>query len=291
MAAIVYYITLPLIYLIAWLPFRLLYVLSDFLYFILYRLFRYRIQVVNNNLKNAFPEKSGAEIRNIQEQFYRYFCDLILESIKTLTIRPSIVCKRVLFGDMSAFERFYQQKQSVIIVMGHLGNWEMAGAGFSQLPYHRLYVIYHPMKNKYFDQLIYHMRTRLGNRLYPMKETFKGMVANRNEITATAFIADQTPSPHYAFWTTFLNQDTPVFTGTAKISSKLNYPIIYVSVIRLRRGYYQIESELLIEQPALLSEDEISELHTRRLEQDIRSRPEFWLWTHRRWKHKRPEQG
>jgi KDO2-lipid IV(A) lauroyltransferase len=290
MAAILYYITLPLIYLIAWLPFRLLYLLSDILYFILFRLLRYRTQVVYSNLKNSFPEKSETEIQYIQDQFYRYFCDLILESIKTLTIRPSTVRKRVLFGNMSAFERFYQQKQSIVIVMGHLGNWEMAGAGFSQLPYHRLYVIYHPMKNKYFDKLVYHMRTRLGNRLYPMKETFKGMVANRHEITATAFIADQTPSPHYAFWTTFLNQDTPVFTGTAKISSKLNYPIVYVSVIRPRRGYYQIESELLIEQPVLLSEDEISERHTRRLEQDIRARPELWLWTHRRWKHKRPEQ-
>lgn len=246
--------------------------------------------MVYSNLKNSFPEKSEAEIQEIQDQFYRYFCDLILESIKTLTITPSVVRKRVQFGDISAFERFYQQKKSVIIVMGHLGNWEIAGAGFSQLPYHRLYVIYHPMKNKYFDQLIYHMRTRLGNRLYEMKETFKGMVANREEITATAFIADQTPSPHYAFWTTFLNQDTPVYTGTAKISKKLNYPVIYVSVSRPKRGYYVLSSELLCEKPQLLSEDEISELHTRRLEQDIRTRPEIWLWTHKRWKHKRPEQ-
>jgi KDO2-lipid IV(A) lauroyltransferase len=290
MAALVYYLTLPLIYLIAWLPFQLLYVLSDFLYFILYRVFKYRTQVVYTNLKNSFPEKSDKEIQLIQDQFYRYFCDLILESIKTLTITPSTVRKRVQFGDISAFERFYHQKKSVIIVMGHLGNWEIAGAGFSQLPYHRLYVIYHPMKNKYFDRLIYYMRTRLGNRLYAMKETFKGMVSNRNEITATAFIADQTPSPNYAFWTNFLNQDTPVFTGTAKISKKLNYPIIYVSVSRPKRGYYKLSSEVLCEKPKLLSEDEISELHTRRLERDILTRPEIWLWTHRRWKHKRPEQ-
>ncbi|MCB0665781.1 MAG: lysophospholipid acyltransferase family protein, partial [Saprospiraceae bacterium] len=175
----------------------------------------------------------------------------------------------------------------VIIVMGHLGNWELAGAGFSQLPYHTLYVIYHPMKNKHFDQLIYHMRTRLGNRLYAMKETFRAMLADRKELTATAFIADQTPSPDNAFWTTFLNQDTPIFTGTAKLSFKLRYPIIYVSVHRPRRGYYHIESEVLIEDPQRFTEDEISELHTRRLERDIQDRPEIWLWTHRRWKHKR----
>lgn len=288
MAAIIYWIILPIIYLISWLPFRVMYLLSDFLYYLLFRIFKYRKDVVYSNLKNSFPEKTEKEILKIQDSFYRYFCDLILETIKTLTIQPETVNKRITFGSIQAFKHFYDQKQSVIIVMGHLGNWEMAGAGFSQLPYHTLYVIYHPMKNKYFDRLIYHMRTRLGNKLYAMKETFKGMVSNRKEITATAFIADQTPRPDNAYWTTFLNQDTPVFTGTAKISYKLKYPVIYVSVHRPRRGYYHIESEILVANPTEYSEDQISELHTRRLEKDIRERPELWLWTHRRWKHKKP---
>ncbi|MCB0687891.1 MAG: lysophospholipid acyltransferase family protein [Saprospiraceae bacterium] len=289
MAALIYWISLPFIYLISWLPFSILYLLSDLLYFILYKIFKYRIGVVQRNLKNAFPEKSEAEIALIRDRFYHYFCDLILETIKTLTISPATVRSRITFDSMLAFKRFYQEHQSVIIVMGHFGNWEMAGAGFSQLPLHTLYVIYHPMKNKYFDRLIYHMRTRLGNKLYAMKETFRGMIADRNKLTATAFIADQTPSPDHAYWTTFLNQDTPVFTGTAKISSKLNYPIIYISMQRPKRGYYHIESELLIEDPKSLTEDEISELHTRRLEKDIIARPELWLWTHRRWKHERKE--
>ena len=157
--------------------------------------------------------------------------------------------------------------------------------------YHKLFVIYHPLKSKHIDQLLYHMRTRLGNRLYAMKDTFKGMLRDRNITTATAFIADQTPSnPAAAYWTTFLRQDTPVFTGTAKISQKLKYPVIYVQVQRPKRGYYHIVCETLTDNPAKMPEDSISEMHTRRLEKDIDARPHLWLWTHRRWKHRRPSE-
>ncbi|GJM33710.1 MAG: acetyltransferase [Saprospiraceae bacterium] len=287
MAAIIYYITLPLIYAISLLPFWLLYLLSDFTYLVLYKLIGYRTKVVHTNLKNAFPEKSDREIQQIQDRFYRYFCDLIFETLKTLSITPSVLKKRVKFKDVAVFEKFYQQKQSIIVVMGHLGNWELGGARFSQDPYHQLFVIYHPLRNKYFDGLVYHMRTRLGNKLYTMKNTFRGMISNRNEVTATAFIADQTPSPKGAFWTQFLNQDTPIFGGTAKIAKKLNYPIVYVSIKRPKRGYYEVDSELLIETPGAYTEDEISETHTRRLDRDIQENPDIWLWTHRRWKHKR----
>ncbi len=288
MAAITYYLVLPFIYVVSWLPFRALYLLSDFLYLIIYKVLGYRTKVVRTNLENSFPDKSPQEIRQIQDRFYRYFCDLILETIKTLTVTPRSLKKRVKYGNVEAFEKMYKENRSVIIVMGHYGNWELAGARFSQGPYHQLYVIYKPLRNQYFDRLLYHMRTRLGNRLYATKETFKGMVRDRHELNATAFIADQTPSVKGAYWTTFLNQDTPVFTGTAKIAKKLNYPIIYISVSQPKRGFYEINSELLIENPVSLPEDQISELHTRRLEQDILQNPDIWLWTHRRWKHKRP---
>ena len=140
-----------------------------------------------------------------------------------------------------------------------------------------------------FDQLLYRMRTRSGTKLYAMKDTFRGMIKNRKEVTATAFIADQTPSPDNAHWMTFLNQDTAVFKGTETIAKKLDYPVIYLSVIRVKRGQYRIDSELLVEHPKELPENELTEMHTRRLEQDIINYPETWLWSHRRWKHKRPE--
>jgi len=284
---VIYYLALPLIYAVSLLPFRLLYLLSDLVYLVVYKLIRYRTRVVRMNLRNAFPEKTEKEINKIEIEFYRYFCDLILETLKTLTIKPEALRKHVTFAGTTVFENLYKQGQSIIIVMGHLGNWELVGARFSLCPYHQLFVIYHRLSNKYLDRLVYNMRTRLGNRLYVMKDAYRGMILNRNELTATAFIADQTPLPQDAYWTTFLNQDTPRFVGTAKIARKLNYPIVYVSIKRPKRGCYEISSELLIPNPGAVAENEISECHTRRLERDIRENPHIWLWTHRRWKHKK----
>jgi KDO2-lipid IV(A) lauroyltransferase len=171
--------------------------------------------------------------------------------------------------------------------MGHFGNWEWSGNAFSLTCRHQLYVIYHPLTNRYFDGLIYRMRTRFGTKLIAMRDTYKDMVRFKDEINATAFIADQTPSPDSAYWTTFLNQDTPVFRGTEKIARKVNYPVIYSSVKRVKRGYYEIHAEVLFDDPRSTSDGEISEAHTRKLEKEIREQPEIWLWSHRRWKHRR----
>ena len=171
--------------------------------------------------------------------------------------------------------------------MGHYGNWEWAGNTFSIMKSQQLYVIYHPLSNKHFDKLMYNMRTRFGTKLYAMKDTMREMIRNRNEVNITAFIADQTPSPEGAYWTTFLNQDTPVFWGTEKIAQKLNYPVIYVTVNRVKRGFYEVNTEYLVMEPKNTKEGEISELHTRKLEKDIIAQPEIWLWSHRRWKYKR----
>ncbi len=289
MSAILYYLALPFLYLVSYLPFRVLYLLSDLLYILIYKVFGYRKKVVTENLKKSFPKKTPDEIEKIRSDFYRYLCDLSLETIKTLSISPSAIKKHFKSGDLSAFEHYYKKEQSVIMVMGHLGSWEMGGAYFSLLPIHQLYVIYHPLANEHFDRLLYRMRTRSGTKLYAMKDTFRGMIKNRKEVTATAFIADQTPSPDNAHWMTFLNQDTAVFKGTETIARKLDYPVIYLSVIREKRGQYRLHSELLVEHPQELSESELTEMHTKRLEQDIINYPETWLWSHRRWKHKRPE--
>lgn len=291
MQAVVYYLTLPLIYVIAYLPFWVLYRLSDLLYVILYYGLRYRKNVIYPNLQRAFPDKTEAEIKAIAKAFYRYFCDLIFESLKTLTITPKQVRRRIQFDEdsLDIFRRYTEQNQSVVVVMGHWGNWELAGSRFAMEPIHHLAIIYHPLKNPYFERLVVHMRTRLGNRLYAMKETVRCMVRDRRELIATAFIADQTPSnPDKAYWMTFLQQDTPVFFGPERLSAKFKYPVIYIGMHRLRRGYYEVRAELLAEHPELLPEGELTERHTRRLEQDIRRQPETWLWAHRRWKHRKP---
>lgn len=190
-------------------------------------------------------------------------------------------------GAQEVFDSIAEKKQSIVLVMGHLGNWELAGNSFSLLCKQQLYVIYHPLRNKYFDKLIYDMRSRFGTKLIPMRETYREMAANKSNISATAFIADQTPSPEGAYWTTFLNQDTPVFQGTERIARKLNYPVVYACIKRIKRGYYEMHAEVLCENPKDTKDGEISEMHTKRLEKDIIAQPEVWLWSHRRWKHKR----
>ncbi|HTB05654.1 MAG TPA: lysophospholipid acyltransferase family protein [Bacteroidia bacterium] len=289
LSAIAYYIALPFIYLLSLLPFPLFYLLSDFFYVLLYYVIGYRKKIVLENLKKSFPNKSEAEINRLCKDFYHYLCDLFLETFKTLTISKKTMLRRCAFTKESEqlFEKLAKEKKSIVLVMGHLGNWEWAGNTFSLLCKQQLYVIYHPLTNKHFDKLIYDMRTRFGTKLIAMRNTFRDMLANRNEVNATAFIADQTPSPEGAYWTTFLNQDTPVFKGTEKIAQKLNFPVVYACVRRLKRGFYEVHAEMLLENPAGTKEGEISELHTRKLEKDIIAQPEIWLWSHRRWKHKR----
>jgi len=149
-------------------------------------------------------------------------------------------------------------------------------------------VIYHPITNKYFDGLMHKIRNRTGTKLIPMKNTYREMAVNKKVVSATAFVADQTPKPEHAHWTTFLNQDTPVFKGVEVIAKKMGMPVIYTSVKKVKRGYYEMNAEVLVENPAATADGEICEAYIKRLEADIKSQPETWLWTHRRWKHKRP---
>ncbi len=289
MSAILFYCFLPFLYLISILPFPIFYAVSDGICFLLYTVFGYRKKVVFENLKNSFPNKTHSELKQLEKQFYHYLCDLFLETLKTLTISKEEAVKRCKFSAKTTqiLNDLAEKKQSCILVMGHYGNWEWAGNSFSLQCNQQLYVIYHPLTNKHFDKLMYNMRTRFGTKLYAMKDTMREMVRNRHEVNATAFIADQTPSPEGAYWTTFLNQDTPVFWGTEKIAQKFNYPVVYVTIKRLKRGFYEVDSEVLVTDSKNTKEGEISELHTRKLEQDIISQPEIWLWSHRRWKHKR----
>ncbi len=289
MQALIYYLTLPFIYFLSILPFPVLYGLSDIFYFFLYRLAGYRKKVVIDNLRKSFPEKSEQEIRAITRQFYRYFCDLFLETFKTLTISKASMLKHCSLDPAAAalFEQLAADNTNIIIVLGHKGNWEWAGNTFSLCCRHQLYVIYHPLSNKYFNGLIYRMRTRFGTRLIAMKDTFRDMLQHRKELSATAFIADQTPSPDKAYWMTFLNRDTPVFLGTEKIAQKMKYPIVYVGVEKIKRGYYTLTADQLTTPPYSTEEGHITEAHTKRLEKDILKQTETWLWTHRRWKHTR----
>ncbi len=290
MSAVVYYIVLPFIYLLSKLPFRVLYIFSDFLCFILYTCLGYRKEVVMGNLRNAFPGKAEKELNIICSAFYHNLCDFMVETFKILTISKEGILKRCKFNPecFALFSKYAAEGRSTIMVMGHVGNWEWAGHPFSLLCKQKLVVLYHPLSNKYFDRLMFDMRSRFGTRMIPMKTAFKEMLKFKNELTTTVFISDQTPLPENAYWTTFLNQDTPVFKGTEIIAKKLNQPVIYACVKKVKRGYYEMFAETLVENPATTADGEITELHTKRVEKDIIAAPETWLWSHRRWKYKRP---
>jgi KDO2-lipid IV(A) lauroyltransferase len=191
------------------------------------------------------------------------------------------------FHSTDWLDKFQQDGQSFIIVMGHYGNWEWAGPSFTLNTKHQLVVIYRPLSNPYFENMMCRMRTRFGTKITPVNQTLRDMVANRKQLTATAFIADQTATKKDAYWTTFLHQDTAVFTGPEKLAVKFNYPVVYMNIQRPRRGHYEVFPELLIASPQEAKENEISEAFMKRLEQEIIRDPTVWLWSHRRWKHKR----
>jgi Kdo2-lipid IVA lauroyltransferase/acyltransferase len=288
---IVYFVCLPFIYLVSLLPFPILYLFSDGVYLLIYYVVRYRRKVVRLNLVRSFPEKNDIEIREIEVRFYRYFCDLFLETFKTLTISRENMVKhcRLEPETLALFKELEGENQSFMMVMGHFGNWEWAGNTFCVCCKHQLYVIYHPLSNKFMNGLVYRMRTRFGTRLIAMKDTLREMLKNRTELTATAFIADQSPLPNFAYWMNFLNQDTPVFLGIEKIALKIRYPIVYISIRRVKRGYYRVFAEKITLPLDPQRSGTITEIHTGKLETDIRRQPEIWLWTHRRWKHERPK--
>jgi Kdo2-lipid IVA lauroyltransferase/acyltransferase len=287
MQALSFYLLYPLIYLVASLPFGILYRLSDFAYYLL-MLSGYRKEVVLNNLKNSFPEKTPKEIEAISKRYFRYLCDLILETLKTLTMTEKQARERCTFHNADWLDKLHEQKQSFIIVMGHYGNWEWAGPSFTLNTKFQLVVIYRPLSHAYFERMMIRMRTKFGTRITAAPQTLRDMVANRSQLTATAFIADQTGPSNNPYWTDFLNQPTNVFTGPEKLATKFNYPVVYMNVQRPRRGHYEVIPELLFANPKETKEGEISHAFTKRLEKEIVNDPSIWLWSHKRWKHKPP---
>jgi KDO2-lipid IV(A) lauroyltransferase len=288
MQAVVFYLVYPILYLVASLPFWALYKLSDFLYY-LFLLSGYRKAVVLENLKNSFPEKSQREINSLCKAYFRYLCDLTLETLKTIRMTEQEARERCVYHKADWIEKMHDGKKSLIIVLGHYGNWEWSGPSFSLGSKYQLNVIYRPLSNPYFEKMLTKARTKFGTRITPVNQTLREMVASKNSVTATAFIADQAASTANSYWTTFLHQDTPVFNGPEKLAVKFNYPVVYMHIKRVKRGYYELTPELLFDNPAATSDGEILEAFTRRLEKEIIEDPVPWLWSHKRWKYKRQQ--
>jgi KDO2-lipid IV(A) lauroyltransferase len=288
--ALAYYVSVPFIYIFSVLPWPVLLIISDFYFLVLYYVLGYRRSIVSKNLALSFPEKSKSELKSIEIKFYRYFTDMLFETAKLFTMSDAQKLQRCKMDDETRelLADLYSKGRSAILVMGHYGNWEYCPSGLPLQTDFQSYVIYHPLSNPYFDRLMSRMRTSTSCKLYTMTGTLKGMIGNRKEMNITAFLSDQSPDKKGAIWTQFMNQDTPVFNGPEKIAQKLQMAVIYGSMDRGKIGEYIFRTTLICEDASLTQAGEITESHLRLLENDIRRSPEYWLWTHRRWKHKRP---
>ena len=285
MNLITYRFTAVILYLLSLLPFPVLYFLSDILYGFLYYVFKYRRKVVFSNLQNSFPEKSKSEIELIEKRFYRYLADLMLESIKTLTISAKELKKRFVFKDIEILKKHLQNDKSVIAVSGHYGNWEWGPVAVGLEINEKVLVVYKPLSDKRFEGLMNSMRSRFGSIMVPMKLTLRKVIEYKNDPIVLVLVGDQTPAREESqYFTTFLNQQTAVFLGVEKIALMLNNPIVYFSINRIKRGYYECVFKSLIENPVHTKDHEITEAHIKELEKNIRLHPEFWLWSHKRWK-------
>jgi Kdo2-lipid IVA lauroyltransferase/acyltransferase len=290
MEALGYYLFYGINWILTLLPLRILYIFSDFIFLLLYYFPSYRRKVVAVNLKNSFPEKSDEELKSIEKKFYKHLADLIIETFKMTHMSDAEQKKRFSYSNLEIIDKLREEKRDVIAVLGHYNNWEWP----TLLPHYIKYktiIIYRPLKNKYFDRHIYNQRSKDGIVLTPTSMVIREIINNRNNNinTLSVFITDQTPAKgEIRYWTTFLNQDTPIFTGAEKIASKYDMAIVFFHVQKVKRGYYNLDFELLLDHTAGLPENVITEAHVRRLEEIIKEKPEYWLWSHRRWKHKRP---
>jgi Kdo2-lipid IVA lauroyltransferase/acyltransferase len=290
MEAAIFYLFYVFNWIITLLPLPVLYLFSDFLFLILYYFPSYRRKIVADNLKNSFPEKSEKELRSIEKKFYRHLADLFVEVLKLSHMSEPELARRYKIFNTELLDRLLAEKRDIAGICGHYNNWEwmIVLPCFTK---YKVVTIYKPLQNKHFDRFMNKMRSRYGMVLTPMSSIIRDIIADRkNGInTISGFITDQIPAKgDITYWTRFLNQDTAVFTGVEKIAMKYDMAVLYYNIRKIKRGYYNVYIEPLFEHTSGLPEHAITESHVRRLEETIREKPEYWLWSHRRWKHKKP---
>lgn len=277
------------IWLLAWLPLRVLYVFSDFFYLIIYYIVGYRKKIARKNIEKSFPEKSKKELRRIERRFFRYFCDLFIETFYEMHMSEKEVLQRMDLGDIDLIMEQYAKGRSIMLMSAHYGNWEWASAFALKLPEDmQIYNVYKRLNNKKFDNFMLEIRSKFKGQSVEIHNLLRTMVNLRKEGRVSVFgmISDQSPwVGNINHWNTFLNQDTPVITGTEQLAKKFDYPVFYIHIHRVKRGYYKFEYIPVSLEPTLTSEFEISNKYMEILEQKIKAAPEYWLWTHNRWKH------
>ncbi len=270
-------------------PLRVLYVLSDLIYPLVYYVVGYRREVVRKNLTNSFPEKTEQEIKEIEKNFYRHFCDYVMETVKLMHISDEEMRRRMRFTNPEYIEQLRSDGRPIFLYLGHQANWEyIISITMWTSPEFTAGQIYHPLTNKVMDKLIYRLRSRFNTVGIPQKQALRTIITmvRDGKHPLLGFIADQRPPRRpEPEWMTFLNQDTPIITGGEAMGRKLNAHFIYGCMKCVRRGYYELTFQPIA--PAEGEEFGYSKQYMRMLEQDIKAQPHLYLWTHKRWKWKR----
>jgi KDO2-lipid IV(A) lauroyltransferase len=282
-----YIITYSFVWLLHLLPERILYLLSDLLYLLMYHVVGYRKKVVYDNLRKAFPDSSQHERSGIAKRFYHHLCDLLLESAVFPFYSEAKALKRITYKNPELLNELHSQGKQVMAVLGHYGNWEYLSTLGLVIDY-PVVGIYKPLRNRYFDRMVQKNRRAYGVIPVPMEKIARKLIEYRKNSTPvlTLFLGDQRPMYHQVqYWTTFMGRDTPMFLGAEKLARKLDAAVLFFKIRKLKRGRYEVEAELICETPEGLKPFEITDRHVQILEKLIREEPAYWLWSHRRWKH------
>lgn len=293
-AKITYLLIYSGIWLLSLLPFRALYVLSDFMYWWVYCVAGYRKKVVRRNLTRSFPDKTATELRAIERKFYHYLCDYMLEDIKMLRLPAKELYKRMEYYNTEQYLAMTQKYGGIVVMIPHYANYEwLTGMGAIMQPQDIPLQVYKPLKNKQLDALFRHIRSRFGGLNVPKHSTAREIIRLKRagKKMVVGLITDQWPSGNDGnYWTTFMNQETVFMDGAERIAKMMNFPVFYSELTKDKRGYCRVTFDLLTEHPQQMGEGEITELFARRVEQTILRQPAYWLWSHKRWKHTRAEE-
>ncbi len=267
-------------------PFPILYIWSDILYVFFYYIFGYRKKVIIKNLRNSFPEKSEAEIQKIAKKFYKHLADITLEGIKAFAITKRQMLRRFKITDYEIVQKYYNEGKTIIAYASHYSNWEWGGIGAYVLP-HELYALYKPLKNKRIDMYARKSRSTWGANMISITDTYAFFTAPQTKPQIIFMLSDQSPSNQSkSVKVNFLGQATLFLHGTEKYAHQFNYPIVYAHVNRVKRGFYEVRFELVCDNPQSLPDRKLTERYAQILEKQIYERPEEWLWSHKRWKHR-----
>ena len=287
MQFLAYIFIYPFIWLGAKLPFRVLYVISDGCYFLVYRILGYRKKTVRSNIQIAFPNKTLTEVREIEKKFYHHLCDIFIEMIKSLNINKKELKKRYQFTNVDIMQDFENKQQSVVLVLGHYASYEWMFALQLHLnnPGHALYK---RIGNKYFDKLVHKIRAKWNANLIDARKAMRKIneLEHKGIVTVYGFAADQSPKPNRSrFWTSFLAHELPFQTGAERSAREFNFPVVYFGTTKIKRGYYRGSFKVLSDQPSKEKEGIITAAFAKELEKQIIADPQFYLWTHKRFKH------